>query len=262
MSHVAAGTRTATQIAGDCLVNQCDGNGQVVSVNDDTDLPVDGKQCTSDVCTSGVASNPALPAGTPCTDNGGTGCDGAGACVVGGCSSASSCPGTDTACQARACTAGICGFTYTPAGTVVANPTPGDCKADVCDGGGNIIVGAIDNSDVPADDGNECTLEVCNAGMPAHPPAPAGTACNQSGGSTCNGTGQCVTCTLDSQCTAGGPCELPKCSAGVCGFVAAPAGPLPAGQQTPGDCQQKQCDGASTTPISVADNTDVPADDG
>jgi len=35
--------------------------------------PAGGRQAvTSDVCTSGVASNPALPAGTPCTDNGGT----------------------------------------------------------------------------------------------------------------------------------------------------------------------------------------------
>ena len=31
---------------------------------DDTDLPVDGNQCTQDVCTAGVPSNPAQPADT------------------------------------------------------------------------------------------------------------------------------------------------------------------------------------------------------
>ena len=43
----------------------CDGNGGNTSVADDTDKPVDGDACTSDVCTNGVPSNPDLPRGTP-----------------------------------------------------------------------------------------------------------------------------------------------------------------------------------------------------
>lgn len=42
---------------------------------------VDGLQCTADVCINGVISHPPLPAGTPCTQDGGTVCNGAGACT-------------------------------------------------------------------------------------------------------------------------------------------------------------------------------------
>src|SRR5262249_13362678 len=50
----------------------------------------------------------------------------------------------------------------------------------------------VDNSDVPADDGLQCTNEVCTAGVPSHPPKAVNTSCNQSGGSVCNGLGACV----------------------------------------------------------------------
>ncbi len=42
---------------------------------------VDGLQCTTDVCINGVISHPPLPAGTPCSQDGGSVCNGAGACV-------------------------------------------------------------------------------------------------------------------------------------------------------------------------------------
>ncbi len=47
-------------------------------------MPNDGKQCTSDVCTNGEASNPNAAYGTACNENGGSFCDNAGMCVAPG----------------------------------------------------------------------------------------------------------------------------------------------------------------------------------
>jgi hypothetical protein len=79
----AAGTPVAQPAAGDCLRSTCDGQGNSVTVADDTDLPVDGNPCTADVCASGVPSNPPLAAGTSCSLASGAAaeCDGNGGCV-------------------------------------------------------------------------------------------------------------------------------------------------------------------------------------
>src|SRR6185369_15446524 len=67
----AAGTATSTQVTGDCQENRCDGQGNSVSAADDTDLPVDGKACTDDVCMAGAPSNPSSTAGLSCNEGGG-----------------------------------------------------------------------------------------------------------------------------------------------------------------------------------------------
>jgi len=73
------GRAVPTQTPGDCQSRRCDGEGGYMNMPDNSDVPVDGAQCTSDVCTEGVPSNPPAPINTPCTQNGGTVCDGAGA---------------------------------------------------------------------------------------------------------------------------------------------------------------------------------------
>ena len=188
-ANLPAGTPTASQTPGDCHKNVCDGAGGVTSAVDDTDVPVDGNQCTSDTCVNGVPSNPATPLGTPCSQDGGVVCNGMGACVQ--CLAASDCPGTDTECQARTCTAFTCGFTFAPAGTPTASQTPGDCHRRVCNGSGG-VTSAVDDTDVPVD-GNQCTGDICTNGVPSNPPSPVGTPCNQGGGTICDGTGSCVT---------------------------------------------------------------------
>jgi hypothetical protein len=82
VAFATAGTAAPPQIAGDCHVNECDGAGNVTSVVDDTDVPVDGNDCTADACSGGVPSNPNLPVGTACSQNGGTTCDGSGSCLA------------------------------------------------------------------------------------------------------------------------------------------------------------------------------------
>lgn len=75
-NYTAAGTKTSMQTAGDCHANECDGSGNIASVIDNTDIPVDGNPCTNDVCTAGVPSNPPVADGTACSTMGGTHCMG------------------------------------------------------------------------------------------------------------------------------------------------------------------------------------------
>src|SRR6185436_9704121 len=98
-----------------------------------------------------------------------------------------------TDCETRTCQGNACGLAFQPAGTLTSVQTPGDCQVNQCDGAGNIVQ-APSNGDVPPDDGNQCTGEVCNNGSPAHPPEPIDAGCNQNGGAFCNGAGACVQC--------------------------------------------------------------------
>ncbi len=258
VSHAAAGTPVAQQTAGDCQQNVCDGSGTVVSQALNTDVPNDANQCTGDVCVNGVPSHPNSAAGATCSQNGGTLCDGAGACVS--CLTANDCPGSDTECSTRTCNAGVCGVSHVAAGTPVAQQTAGDCQQNVCDGSGTVVSQAL-NTDLPADDGNQCTTATCVAGAPSHPNAAAGATCSQNGGSLCDGNGACVGCLTASDCPGSdSECSTRTCNAGACGVSFTAAG-TPVAQQTSGDCQQNVCDGNGAV-TSQALNSDVPADDG
>src|SRR5438046_2355296 len=78
------------------------------------------------------------------------------------CATASDCPGQDTECGTRKCSAGKCGFDYAAAGTVMAQQTAGDCAKNVCDGQGGGTV-AADDADVPGN--TECITYACQGGV-------------------------------------------------------------------------------------------------
>ncbi len=86
----AAGTPAGTQAAGDCNQNQCDGAGGVQSAIDNTDVADDGNPCTAEACAAGLASSTPVAAGTSCSADGSSVCDGAGACIA---CTTGSCPG-------------------------------------------------------------------------------------------------------------------------------------------------------------------------
>jgi hypothetical protein len=169
-----------------------------------------------------VPSNTPLPEGTLCGDNGGTVCNATGQCV--GCLTAADCPGQDTECGSRTCIAGVCGMTFQPVGAPTTQQTAGDCQQTVCDGlGGTTSV--PDGTDLPSDDGNQCTQDICVAGVPAHPPVAVGTACSQNGGTICNATGQCLQCLSAATCPGvDSTCQQRTCVNGTCGFQFAPLG--------------------------------------
>ncbi|MEZ4295154.1 MAG: hypothetical protein R3B70_09260 [Polyangiaceae bacterium] len=254
-NFTASGTPLSSQTAGDCKQDVCDGAGNVISQNADSDLPPDdGNQCTEQACSAG-SPWPGSPAGTSCSQNGGNHCDGSGSCVE--CLVPSECPGIDTECMTRACSGGVCGFVFKPAGFVLAQQTSGDCKVSQCDGAGSVVV-AQSNGDVP-DDGNQCTDDVCTAGVASNPPSAANTACTQSGGVYCNGAGACVACNVASQCSGvDTDCQTRFCAGNACGFNFEANG-TPTSSQTTGDCKQNVCDGSGGV-TTVNFDTDLPND--
>ncbi len=118
----AAGTRLSMQTAGDCQASECDGAGAVRTVAENTDVPVDGNQCTGDVCTAGVASNPITALGVSCT-MGGTVCDGERHCVE--CNVAANC--ASGVCALHVCRPATCADS-----TMGAGETDVDCGGVSC----------------------------------------------------------------------------------------------------------------------------------
>ncbi|MBX7081387.1 MAG: hypothetical protein K1X88_19455 [Nannocystaceae bacterium] len=213
-----ADTEIGMQVPADCHVVVCDGAGGTVANVDDADVPDDGLECTVDSCDAGVPSNDPVPAGTPCLAGL---CDGQGGCV--GCLDPGDCGGVDTFCRTYTCTDGECGVDDTPDGTPLpaADQTDHDCQQLQCDGNGNIVA-VPDDTDVPVDDGNDCTDEVCNGGNPDHPDLPIDTDCSSNGGQVCDGAGTCVECNSDGQCPSGPQCNQAACNAHVCELEATP----------------------------------------
>jgi hypothetical protein len=207
------------QTAEDCLVLLCDGAGGLRDEIDDADVPVDGLECTSDLCEDGVPSNPPHAEGTTCAA--GT-CNAQGECT--GCETADECGGESTFCAQVTCIASVCGIDVTAPGTALpdGDQTTGDCVRIECDGKGNAAPAAQD-SDVPSDDGDPCTDDTCEDGVVVHPPAAANTACSD-GGVVCDGNGSCVECNNNAQCSGGNACNLPACSDHACTTAPAPSG--------------------------------------
>jgi len=219
LEFTAAGTPLGEtqQMAEDCKVVVCDGAGAAETIDDDADVPDDGLECTSDACEAGVpVSTPAKP-GTPCAAGM---CNADGQCT--GCTDPSECGGESTFCQMVTCVDSICGIELTPLGTALPEQTDADCQQVVCDGRGN-AASIPDDDDVPADDGNDCTGDTCQAGAEVHPDLPTDTGCDQDGGLFCDGAGACVECTQNNQCGGGSACLVPACVDGGCTVVPAAA---------------------------------------
>jgi hypothetical protein len=68
------------QTAGDCRLAVCQ-MGALTEINDDADTPPDQGECSTEACTLGTPSNPAVGGGTTCSEGGGAVCNGEGACT-------------------------------------------------------------------------------------------------------------------------------------------------------------------------------------
>jgi hypothetical protein len=133
------------QIAGDCKKAICS-NGGITATVDNNDVPVDGKVCTKDVCTSGTPSNPPVTANTACGAN--STCDGNGSCV---CADPNACVGkcgTFTDACGHSVNCGGCTAPQTCGGGGTANlcgctPKPvchDECGGTVANGCGGTFV--------------------------------------------------------------------------------------------------------------------------
>lgn len=79
MVNAAHNTVVDQQQAHDCRMRVCDGNGQMIEINDDVDLPDDdGNPCTKSACKEGTTAHLPHPVGLSCEENGV--CNGKGVC--------------------------------------------------------------------------------------------------------------------------------------------------------------------------------------
>jgi len=258
VSYATFGTLTSSQTLGNCKRNVCDGAGAVVSDTDANDVPSsDGSDCTLEECVGNVPTHTPLALNTACDQYGGSFCSSTGTCVA--CNSVSQCPGTDTECAKRTCQANACFLAYTEAGTPTTTQTSGDCHTIRCNGAG-APVETQDDTDLPPDDNNQCTAEVCTDGVASHPSHPLGVSCTQDGGNKCDGTGACVECLTTADCGVATECLTYSCDAHVCTPHPTAEGTMLM-TQTTGDCKRVQCSGLGEA-VTVTDNNDMPADDG
>jgi hypothetical protein len=123
---------------------------------------------------------------------GGGGVPGVCGTPTGSCSTPADCPGSDTFCRTRTCTANMCGTVNTSAGAPLPSgqQTAGDCQVLECDGVGS-TTSQQDNSDLPPP--QTCKVPQCTAGVPNYANAAVGSACTKPGG----GPG---VCDLNSNC--------------------------------------------------------------
>jgi hypothetical protein len=174
---------------------------------------------------------------------------GSGSGASAGCGGPDDCPGQDLQCIKRTCEAGVCGVMNVTIGEPTAQQYVGDCQTIRCDGQGSTISDP-DASDV-FDDGDECTLDSCDSGMPTNDIA-VGAHCTtpKDASGKCTVLGICLQCVLASDCIPGrevcvhGQCVSPLCDNDM---------------TDPGETDLN-CGGPDCPPCMVGDECDVAAD--
>jgi YD repeat-containing protein len=204
---------------------------------------------------TGTCSNPAKANGSACSD--GNSCTQSDACQAGACvgTNAVACAALDQCHLAGSCD---------PSSGTCSNPIKSDgaacTDANVCTNGDVCTAGLCrSGSAVASDDGNPCTVDVCDPVLGvSHTPVTAGTACDDgdacNGHETCNAIGFCAAGTAPSV-NDGNPCTADACdpNAGVSHT------PVSAGTACPATdaCHQAgACDGSGTCTAGTASSVD------
>lgn len=162
-----------------------------------------------------VVNTPGGAGGSSTTSTGGSA--GSGGATGGAlpCVTAADCPSPNVQCHVAVCDAGACAVGFVAAGTPVAFQVPGDCSFSVCDAAG-LPTPTADDADLP-DDGNGCTVDTCQSGVPVYTPVLAGVPCDDAGGTVCDGAGACVAKKpAGSPCASALECQSLVCADGVC----------------------------------------------
>lgn len=204
------GTPLKTQTEGDCQTAVCDGAGATTSVNDNSDVADDGKQCTVDTCKAGAPAHAPAIAGTLCGENNGHVCDPSGTCV--GCNSDIDCAAgkrcASNNCVAASCLDQVknndetdvdCGGSCNGCVTGKTCATGSDCADGVCGLPQHTCQAATCSDGVK--NGSETGQDCGNAAMSGCPACPAGQGCAT--GSDCQ-SGVCTTATHS--------CAAPACN--------------------------------------------------
>lgn len=220
-----AGTVTSTQVAGDCHRSECDGAGATRSVVDDTDVPDDLSECTTDTCTGGVPAHAPVAVGTPCgggasqcTASGHCGCQGDGDCTA-----PATCGGGGTA--------GVCGCTPLTCGGA----------GYTCGAPSNGCGGALSCDDT-AKDGGETDVDCGGSALTCATRCALGKSC-QVGSDCASGfcaDGVCCDTACAGTCQACSAAKRGTGSDGVCGAIVA-------GTDPDAECPETGAAGCGTT---------------
>jgi hypothetical protein len=119
-------------------------------------------------------------------------------------------------------------FAQAASDTIFANGfdnTGGECLTDV---------------DCPPSS-TECMVSGCSSGLCADTPAPIDSACSAG---FCDGSGACVQCNTDNECTPGAECNPVSCTSNNCVYNPSPYGFI---------CSIGYCDGAGTCDQCLVD---------
>jgi hypothetical protein len=152
------------------------------------------------------------------------------------CADVSNCPGANFGCVQRSCQDKVCVTTVVPVSEKSFSQIYGDCKVTTCNDMGQPS-DANDDTDA-YDDGNSCTTDACNNGVPKNTIVMLGLACNNGVPGKCDATGACVDCVDNSVClgtqfcSSAGKCIPNECKNGV----------------QNGDESAKDCGGTKCTP--------------
>jgi hypothetical protein len=146
------------------------------------------------------------------------------------CTTASDCPGTSTVCSEVACLAGHCALHQLQPGGISYSQIYGDCQQAKCVNAALVFETSVDDV---YDDGNPCTQDSCNAGVPSNQ-INLGAKCGAIG--VCNSKGACVECIDNKTCDAGKPtCVNNHCSGSTCQNL------ISDGTETDVDCGGSGC---------------------
>jgi len=197
VSNAAAGTMLAAQTAGDCLLAVCDGQGGITSMNDDADVPDDGKVCTVDACASGASKHTPKAAGSPCSEGGGKVCSALGACVE--CAHAADCASVACDTQTGKCIDAGCSD-----GVKNGSETDIDCGGSCA----ACAFGKICGSNI------DCVSQLCKA-MTCAESCFDGVQNNGESDVDCGGA-NCAPCAAGKTCVTGTDCATSTCAAGTC----------------------------------------------
>jgi len=187
----------ASQLYGDCKRRECNAGGNIVEVEDTSDIFNDGNECTIDYCDGSNQVNDLIPDAVPCPQSG------EGYCYNGACVQcvqsipAASCQGAGLVCDNfycesfALCNGGGCGGSCAPCGAGMPCSVPNDCISKSCKSG-------------------ICALPSCSDGVQNN--GETGIDC---GGSSC---GPCLDgggCHKPEECISG-VCKAGKCQASSC----------------------------------------------
>jgi hypothetical protein len=167
-----------SQHYGDCRRRECDASGNVVEVEDTSDVYDDGRECSLNSCEGSQPVSSSIPDGDPCPQTG------AGYCYEGACVEciaimpAASCQEAGLVCDSfycesfALCNNGACGGVCAPCGTGAPCSSGADCVSMNCKGGVCALPSCSDGAKNGDETGIDCGFDACG-------PCPDGGGCQR-----------------------------------------------------------------------------------